>query len=648
MSKSHVKELSDVVKHLLKDACAAFPALRGEFERDLERFDAAVCERGLPFLTEQLPELRKHLDRCLSDGKYVPSNLPLTKRVSAEVIVPRFLRGLYLLIFDSSGDLLPEPNIEAIFFLRQIYSVCGKVELPCGPDKIKAALAEFYQVDDELPEPDRFWNVNRPTDQHIRVFQGFAKEPYYLGRIEKYDAEMQVLLKLALINLDRTFGLITSDFGPYRFEDWKFRHGPGAISQVSRPTNKYNWFNWSSRLGNSFPFDTCGFHSVLEWVMTAMGRGYTHPKSVESYSRLVVVPKTLKAPRLIAAEPSEHQWCQQNIWHYFCDRADKTWVRNFVRFRDQSLNQQLCLAGSREGLLCTVDLSSASDRVSCLCVGQAFRGNHTLLRALQASRTRVVGQEVDQNFPRFHRLKKFSTMGSACTFPVETLIFLGVALASTLASCRNYATRESISSLTGGVAVFGDDIIVPVYSRTVLFALLEVLNFKVNASKSFWNGQFRESCGVDAFRGHDVTPIYYRKIAKDQPEVEAANLQVSNNFFEKFLIHTAQFVASTLRFGERFPVVNIDSGASGLKTFCNPKSFPNLRERYNRALQRWEYLVPLLVSRVQRTSTQDASALLQYFTEDPCPLDKWQHGFAQRPKLKTKFGWVDRSELVRY
>lgn len=643
MSKSHVKELSDVVRHVIKDASAAFPTLQIEFERDLVRFDKCVSDRGLPFLTETLPELRKHLDRCLSDGQYVPSGLPLTKRVSKEVAVPTFLRGLYLLIFNELGCLKPEPNTEAIFFLRQILSVCGKVELPCEPEKIEAEVAEFFKVDGELPEPDRFWNVNHPTAQHISVFRGFAREPRYLARIESYPVERQSALKLALINLDRVFGFITAGLGEFNPEDWKFRHGPGAISQTSRPTNKYKWFGWSSRLENSFPFDQFGFHSLVEWAANALK--WEAPVR-EPYSRLVAVPKTLKAPRLIAAEPAEHQWCQQSMWHYFRTRSTHSWIYDFVRFTDQSLNQELCLRGSQDGSFSTVDLSSASDRVTCLCVGNAFRGNHALLHALQACRTRVVSQEISKNLPRFLRLKKFSTMGSACTFPVESLIFLGVALASLAASECGHATREFIAKSKGRLAVFGDDIIVPTHSRQILFDLLEVLDFKVNVSKSFWNGQFRESCGVDAFRGVNVTPVYYRKVAKDQPETIAANLQVSNNFFAKFLIHTAQFVASTLQLDYYFPVVAVGSAASGLITFAKPAPLQHKR-RFNRLLQRWEYLVPTLMSVVQRTRTVDASGLLQWFTEEPSPYDKWEAGFAQRPSLKIKARWVSADNLIR-
>ncbi len=639
MSNCHVKELSKVVRAVIADAIYAYPALQSEFERDLERFDRTLTERGLPLLLVDMPAVRKHLDRCLSEGEYTPAYLPLTKRVSAGVVVPKFLRGLYLLIFEVSGALKTEPDTQAIFFLRQILSVCQKYTVPCDLERTLDTVKEFFEVDNELPEPDWFWQTNCPSDSDLDVFRGFSRDSRFTDRVAG-TSEQDVLARLGLINLDLVSGMITSALGSYRPEEWKFRHGPGAISQVTRPTNKYNWFDWSERLDRFFALADYGYHSLLEWARSCPS--YGGPSS-EPRSRLIAVPKSFTAPRLIAAEPSEHQWCQQNLWHYFCERSRKSWISGFVRFRDQSLNQDLCLAGSRDGSLSTVDLSAASDRVSCHAVGNLFRCNPTLLKGLQACRTRVVKQEISTRCPSLHILKKFSTMGSACTFPVETLLFLSVALAGCLAKRNLPCTAKNIASLIGEVAVFGDDIVIPTDCRETVVRLLEVLHFKVNTNKSYWNGSFRESCGVDAFRGVNVTPVYVRKPFSSRPESVASNLQVSNNFFRKFMVHTSRFIASTL--GRDFPIVNADSTVSGLTTFCKPKSV-NFRSRYNRPLQRWEYLVPLLISKAQRTKTNDATALHQYFTEDPDPMFSWAHGFTQRPHLFVKMRWVPSHSLV--
>jgi hypothetical protein len=47
-----------------------------------------------------------------------------------------------------------------------------------------------------------------------------------------------------------------------------------------------------------------------------------------------------------------------------------------------------------------------------------------------------------------------------------------------------------------------------------LIERLEFCGFKTNTRKSFWQGDFRESCGTDWWRGLDVRPFYLRKETK--------------------------------------------------------------------------------------------------------------------------------------
>lgn len=104
MSKSHVKELCRVYECIFRDALVAYPTLGGEFERDLDHLLRLVQNRGLHVFVEDLPSAGKHFDRCLAEGAYTLSGLPLTKRFSGRVVIPAFCRGLYLRVFDESGD----------------------------------------------------------------------------------------------------------------------------------------------------------------------------------------------------------------------------------------------------------------------------------------------------------------------------------------------------------------------------------------------------------------------------------------------------------------------------------------------------------------------------------------------------------------
>lgn len=643
MSKCHVRELNSVYVHLFRDARSAFPALETDFERDLTRLQRLVESRGIGVYLRDLPAAGKHFDRCLSDGQYKLSGLPLTKRYSNRVVIPKFLRGLYLLIFDESGRLKEDCCTDAILFVRQILFAAKKAVYPCSLDAVEDAVRDFVETDELLPEPDGFWTqpVGSP-DYDLVIEPGFRFSPLLQSRLPEHPSPRRWELQLFLTNLDVVSTLVATSLGIYDPAEWRFRHGPGAISEVAGPTNKYSWKSWSATLESVYPIADCGFHNYSSWADKCKR---LEVDSHEPASRLIAVPKTYSGPRLIAAEPASHQWCQQNCWDYLCRRVQKCWISRFVSFRDQSRNQALCTLGSETGALATVDLSAASDRVTCHVVAQMFRSNPTILRALRASRTRRITQNLSKKFDSEIVLRKFSTMGSAVTFPVETLIFLSVALACVATVRRMRVIRsEDLTSLQGEVSVFGDDIVIPVDTRELFVEALELLWFKVNTDKSYWTGRFRESCGVDSFDGCNVTPVYWKRSYDGKPESLASVVESSNNFYKKFLLSTAFYLASTLREGEILPVKQ-GSGVFGLESRLDP-DLRCYRQRWNGDLQRAEVYGTVIQSQQRRTPTNDDSALLQYFTEAPSPWDPWQHGVAQRPSVKARRRWVAIDDAV--
>jgi len=642
MSKCHVEELSEVYVALFKDATSTFPALKAEFERDLNRLRVFVGDHGIPVFLEFMPAVGKHFDRCLSVGQYDLSGLPLTKRFSGRVLTPKFLGGLYLLVFHEDGRLREEPDVEAIFFIRQILFAAKKAVYPCSPDRVVDAVVDMVKTDAELPEPEQFWDATSPSElSQPHPYLGFGKSLLVKSRLELLSQETDDDAKLFLVNLDMVSRLITTTLGSYDPSEWRFKHGPGAIAERTGPTNKYCWENWSNVLDSEYPIADYGYHSYGSWA-GVLGSECSIGSNLPM-SRLVAVPKSYRGPRLIAAEPSEHQWCQQSLWHYFRVRTGRSWLSRFVQFQDQTLNQTLCSLGSVNGSLSTVDLSSASDRVTPHVVGQFFRSQDRLIRCLRATRTRFLSQDLTSKCEPVIALRKFSTMGSACTFPVQTLVFLGIAIASVLTKRKNAPTLENVMSLAGQVAVFGDDIVIPTDSRELFVSALEVLYFKVNKDKSYWTGKFRESCGVDAYGGVTITPAYWRAPYDGKPESLAMTIAVSNNFYKKFLLNTSERIASALPHG--VPQVTMASGVNGCLTRMEPQN-QSLRKRWNEGLQRSEIEVLSLIAKQDRSPTKDDSGLFQYFTEQPEPTTKWTHGVAQRPVLRQKFRWVTTDDVL--
>jgi len=612
MPKSHVEELMKVWLCLLKDATVAFPALRDEFDKDIVRLTSTVRQRGIGVFLTDLPAICKHLDGCLARGEYSASGLPLTKMVSKAIQIPKFLRGMYLLIFDSTGCLKGDADHEAVFFLRQILNFGKKVSLQCPQGAVVSEVADFASVDRALPPLYKeYWQASTITDAErayaTRSFRVAYASLYQNGGEVPRTIRGHDMTLLGIV--DAVSAILTSTLGSYDPSEWKCKHGPGAVSDVKGPTNKYCWTNWSPKLDSVFPIADYGFHSWQSWA-----RNSDLPVAEdEPYSRLIAVRKTFSKPRLIAAEPREHQWCQQNCWDYFCNRVGQTWISRFISFRDQSLNQQLCLKGSLDGSLLTMDLSSASDRLTPGVVGAFFRHNPCLVDALRATRTRFLRQDICEDIPSEIELRKFSTMGSAVTFPVQSLVFLGLSISAALFSAGQAPTVENIKSLEGRVAVFGDDIIAPVECRQVLQSLLEGLSFKVNTAKTYSEGNFRESCGVDAFRGECVTPIYWKGELGTNSNAIASTVECANNFYSKFLLHTRAYVASTVR--RDIPYVSARSSVPGLQSRV---AFAlDLPMRYNHNLQREEVRHAACCSSSRRTVTEDDTSLFQFFTEEP-------------------------------
>jgi hypothetical protein len=92
-------------------------------------------------------------------------------------------------------------------------------------------------------------------------------------------------------------------------------------------------------------------------------------------------------------------------------------------------------------------------------------------------------------------------MGNATTFPVQSLVFWAICCAS----LQYHGFHQP-----GAVFVFGDDIIIPTQAAEFIVDDLESFGLVVNRTKSFWRGAFRESCGVDAFNGVNVTPVRWK------------------------------------------------------------------------------------------------------------------------------------------
>lgn len=207
------------------------------------------------------------------------------------------------------------------------------------------------------------------------------------------------------------------------------------------------------------------------------------------------VPKSAKTDRPIAVEPRWNMFFQKGLGRFLRNR-----LKHFgVNLDFQGLNQALAIYSSRTGKYATIDLASASDTVSREVVEALLPPQWlTIFAALRSNYFCLDGSWV--------AYEKWSSMGNGYTFELESLLFWALC-----------------SSIDDDIAVYGDDLVVPVKSYDAIVRLLELCGFKVNTEKSFSSGYFRESCGQDAFDGVDVTPIYWKESLDDQGALTLVN-----------------------------------------------------------------------------------------------------------------------------
>ncbi len=650
--KSALEVVGGLYSSLLQDLENMHPSIGMELRRDSSRLRKASLSSGLPLYTITLPKMSTYLRSSLESGSLISDTPHLLGAKSKSDRRPKLFYGLWCMIFEADGTLRSDCDTSAIKSLHQVFLAAKKLKMECEPRYVETAISDFREIEESLPRSwDETWDLDDPVwsrrDGHP-IWGPVTmddRQANLLGDIDSMFQNGESFNWREFRNFVARFSAQLGDLNPFEINP---KHGPGAVSDKSTYT-KYDGYHWTHRLESVFPYDWFGAPSpeYLDLV-----------RYVEYPSRLLAVPKTQSGPRLIAAEPSCHQWIQGGIQRWLEGQIKHTILRDCIDFRSQDTSRDLALRSSSSDEFCTIDLSSASDRLTTRLVEYCFQGNRSLLDALHACRTRCV--EIEKG--DYMLLRKFSTQGSACTFPVQTIIFSLLAIWA----CAETEGRYDWASLAGyakKVRVFGDDIIAPNYAYPVLTSLLATCKLKVNTSKSFTHGKFRESCGMDAYDGEDVTPAYFRQLADfasastdDSTPIESI-VECSNNFHLKGYWITADFIQKTVLSQDlrKVLVKAVDSGAFGLASFCG-QSVAHLRSRWNDKLHVNEVQVLKIhkVSAVRRGLGH--GDLMQFFTEMPIreieedSLDSRLHYLKQsfysagefvRAKSRKTLAWVN-------
>jgi hypothetical protein len=478
-------------------------------ERDQQRIVDRCKHEGISFLTLTLPLLSDALERGLENSTFT-----CPTQFSRHGSLPRFLGGFFKRVFAKDGKLLPEPCADTIEYIRMICRFFKKPKIPCSRRRVAKAAEHFLEVEGEL---------RRMTPL-----------------VERKD---NVLDSISRILWSQVF----PEPDPL---DLVCHHGPGVTADRYQSNERYRIRKWNQRSEHSFPSD---LHCYPNYGAAAEGsRGEDASSSELRYLRLreeepvrvVFVPKTLAAPRVIAIEPSHVQYTQQSVKDLMYTIIENhRLTRRAIRFTDQSVNQRLAYRSSIDKRLATLDLKDASDRVHLHLVQRIFKTSG-ILDYLEDARSIHATLPNGKNIV----LTKYASMGSALCFPVEACVFYTLILSAMHQLDGRRPSSRSICDYSRKIDIYGDDIIVPVEYTDVVVRYLESYALKVNVNKSFRNSHFRESCGADFYKGKWVTPIYARTMPYDDLRLWGAEEVTSwNATADLFYLRGMWVVAQEIR-----------------------------------------------------------------------------------------------------
>jgi len=411
--------------------------------------------------------------------------------VSTSVETDEFLFKLALIHLDRIHDPVTRDTVSALLTQRDIRGLCSyevvydtlSVADACNLRQILAFFTKRSDVD---------LGVSR-LESAVRTFiasEALCKETNEIIRMRNlgrfsFLPGVEPALMRAQQKIANILGPVPS------LTDLRVRFGPGATTQVKRknshPRRKLS-VEYACSEDMAEIVGRC-LEELPKWVFLEEDADVESKKvSVQIHDgNLVFVPKNAKTDRPVVVEPSLNTMFQAGIGTYMADRLRLSGID----IRDQTRNQRAAREGSITGGLATLDLSSASDTIALELVYDLLPVDWAIF--LSRFRTGHV---------KYHSvrlcLEKFSSMGNGFTFPLETLIFYALACA---------CVDEHDVSI---VSVYGDDIIVPTYAYGPLCSLLQSVGFVPNATKSYSTGSFRESCGVDYYRGINIRPCYIK------------------------------------------------------------------------------------------------------------------------------------------
>jgi len=530
------------------------------------------------------PALDKQILMFLENGGVEPS-------------IPEWLKPLWdKFILTKDGDVLR--------YIRQLLVFCYKAEYEPTNEQLKEAQASFEETDLGVGVWDSMFDSRVPSPTLRTARQ---------------------IVTSVVRNIARK-GL---------FKNILPSHGPGAVFPSRKPWEKSKFLTLYSSIQSYYPYDQffCGLHSFWSDVMVD-GRNGELKEEDDIVASLTAVPKDSRGPRLICVHPAEAIWVQQGLRLILEDAiTNYPLIRGKINFTDQTVNGALAMSSSVSRELVTLDLKEASDRISSKLVHYLFGETvNGFISCCRATKVKLLDGRVIT-------LKKWAPMGNCLTFPVQSLIFWAVVYSSIVSRYGESCTD---------IYVFGDDILYPVKYHEGVIGGLTSCGLVPNVAKTFVKGFFRESCGVDAYNGKDVTPLRVRKQGINSTQDAVSYLDLAKRLRRAGYECCASFIYSKLsqRYG-RLPLSNNPDATGFVEYVSRDFVYLYLHEvstRYRADLQKFGVRSLMVKSGCKAISTGDwyhlqdslirlAHMRLEYSdrgTEYPDPY-----------QVRLTYGWTD-------
>lgn len=562
---------------------------------------------GISFLTKTLPRLGKALDKALAATAPLNS-VSLGFKPYPDCKYPKLFGELFSRVLRPDGYLLDAPCAKCVGILRDLLYLFYKYELPYDEDQEHEVLSRFEKTEADLVTLEPVLQTLENQCGHF-LATGASRFP------KESDVRL-VILSRAKAALSRLF----LGFDPLNIVP---RHGPGVVSTKETHEAKFGFTNVGRSITDVYPLDAY-FYASPGHVCDRLSELQTTTETV-NHARVILVPKDSRGPRLISCEPVDFQWIQQGLGRAIVAHVERHPLTRYnVHFTDQTPNRIAALHGSRCLRYSTLDLNEASDRVSLQLVQSLFPSE--LLPYLLGCRT------TSTVLPdgRILNLKKFAPMGSSLCFPILALTTWAILHAA----APNEYTRERI-------LVYGDDVIVPTAFAVNAIEQLESFGLKVNRDKSCTGGLFRESCGMDAFNGVQVTPVRIRTVwsSSRSPSAYVSWVSYADSLYKKHYIGAYEFIVGRLfsLYGTNIPSEeHVGKTAPSLPYIPEGHSPP--RRRWNRHLQRYQYRVFVVDSKKIHRDMDGWKKLLRYFSEHSQPTsDQQDPTDTHRPPIESLF-----------